>query len=391
MWCCDSPEFGGSEIDMIRVLRALDVRDVVAVTGAVVPIQMEVLYADLGVKRYVCDALPSFRQAPQAIANALALIRRFGHVPYVVWAHHFDSNRWLQLMLALAGRSFVVAERLSPVNRAAFRRSRLTLPIKRVVERKALKMVLTGPSQLSSYASLFGISREKLSCIPNARDVDHIGRTVAQLRRDRRAIRARLRLPEVGPMVVTIGRLADQKDHRTIIRAIVKLRTEFAIPIILAVVGEGPDRPLLESEAGPLLDNAVFLPGFQADPLPWLAAADLFVLMTRAEGLSGAVVEAMASSLPCIVSDIAANRDLIADDETGLLVPVGNARCLAQRVRELISDPERAERLGRRAHKRVAGAHDVVSERMAWRELVNELYRASAEHNISATSATPAT
>jgi glycosyltransferase involved in cell wall biosynthesis len=104
-----------------------------------------------------------------------------------------------------------------------------------------------------------------------------------------------------------------------------------------------------------------------------LEEADAFVLPSLSEGVSNALLEAMAHGLPCIATDIPGNADLIRDRETGLLVRTGDADALARAMLELAADPALRERLGRAARTLVEERFDmgVIAARYAalYREL----------------------
>src|ERR1017187_6525205 len=110
VWCADSPGWGGSEINLIRVWGLLDrVGDHAVVHSTPDP----GLVAVLNQRRFTLTRQSSRNSAPWIIpglAKAFLLILRFWRRPFVVWAHHSDSNRWLQVMLAATGRDFIVVE-----------------------------------------------------------------------------------------------------------------------------------------------------------------------------------------------------------------------------------------------------------------------------------------
>jgi glycosyltransferase involved in cell wall biosynthesis len=97
------------------------------------------------------------------------------------------------------------------------------------------------------------------------------------------------------------------------------------------------------------------------DPAVHTRAADLFVLPSLSEGISNALLEAMAQGLPCIATDIPGNRDLIRDGETGLLVPTGDPGALAQRIALLAGDEGLRASLGRAARRLVEVRFDIDS------------------------------
>ena len=126
------------------------------------------------------------------------------------------------------------------------------------------------------------------------------------------------------PRVITVGRLAAPKDPLTLVRALARLRGS---PFTATIVGDGPDRAAVEAEiraAG--LDGVVELAGERDDVPGLLADADVFVLSSRSEGAPLSVLEAMAAGLPVVASAVGGVPEIVADGETGLLVPPGRRR-----------------------------------------------------------------
>jgi glycosyltransferase involved in cell wall biosynthesis len=91
----------------------------------------------------------------------------------------------------------------------------------------------------------------------------------------------------------------------------------------------------------------------------WLAGADAFVLPSFTEGHPKALIEAMASGLPCIASDCPGNRSLIRDGETGLLFDPSSAAALARALERALGDPALGRALGRRARTLVCEEYDL--------------------------------
>jgi len=146
------------------------------------------------------------------------------------------------------------------------------------------------------------------------------------------------------PRVVTVGRLAAPKDTLTLVRALAALGP---MRFSALVVGDGPDRPELEAEIRSLdLSGAVELAGSRADVPDLLAAADVFVLSSRSEGAPFSILEAMAAGLPVVATDVGGVGELVADGETGLLVPADDPDRLAEALRSLLADGALRRRLG---------------------------------------------
>jgi len=301
--------------------------------------------------------------------QAARWIRAYPNAVFVIWAHHLDSNRWLQLALALARRRYIVVEQLIPASREPLSRSRLTVPIRRFVAGRALVTVVNARSQVDHYRSLLSLpAAASVVAIANSRDVNAIKRAGEWHRKDVRSLRRRLALPE-APIIICVARLAREKDQATLIEAVANIRFTGAPPV-LVLVGEGPCRQSLEALARKKIPGRWILSGHQSDPVQWLAAADVFVLPSLSEGLPGALVEAMATGLPCIATDIPGNRDLVVDGETGLLISPGDVAGLASAIQRLLGDRRLAARLTSQGHKLVARDYDERKEGMAWRDLL---------------------
>ena len=117
----------------------------------------------------------------------------------------------------------------------------------------------------------------------------------------------------------------------------------------------------------------VIFTGHQADPWPWLAAADVFVLPSLSEGLPGALIEAMAAGLPCVTTDIPGNRELVKHGQTGLLVPAQDPTALASALRTLLNSSAEAQRLAMAGHAHVQQHYNEASEVLLWKQLLDEI------------------
>jgi glycosyltransferase involved in cell wall biosynthesis len=135
-----------------------------------------------------------------------------------------------------------------------------------------------------------------------------------------------------GPKVIAIGTLKEQKGFPLLLSAFVNVRQ--LADARLLVLGEGPLRGELEALRSRLgLDGAVDMPGFVADPYPYLAKADVFVLSSAWEGFGNVIVEALACGTKVVSTDCPSGpREILEDGRYGKLVPVGDAGALAQAI-----------------------------------------------------------
>jgi glycosyltransferase involved in cell wall biosynthesis len=162
----------------------------------------------------------------------------------------------------------------------------------------------------------------------------------------RAAARAALGLTETAVAVLYLGQLEPRKDPLTALRA--AQRAHHADPrIILLIAGSGPSTSELEARAG----DETRLLGQRSDVAGLLAAADVFVMPSHREGLSYAVLEAMAHGVATVVSDAPGNPEAVGD--AGLVFPVGDADRLAELLTGLASNPERRHVLAEAGRARV--------------------------------------
>jgi len=120
------------------------------------------------------------------------------------------------------------------------------------------------------------------------------------------------------------------------------------------MVGEGPLRAKAQAllEAAGVADLA-WLPGERHDVADIMRGLHGFVLPSLSEGISNTILEAMASGLPVIATDVGGNADLVLDGQTGHMVPAADAQAMAQRLLQLARNPEQAHALGQAGRERV--------------------------------------
>jgi glycosyltransferase involved in cell wall biosynthesis/N-acetylmuramoyl-L-alanine amidase len=156
--------------------------------------------------------------------------------------------------------------------------------------------------------------------------------------------------------LVSVGRLVPQKGHDTVVQALARLRAR-GVPASLTIVGEGPEHESLTAlvaDAG--LDGSVTMTGARTDVAELLAACDVFVLASRWEGQSNAVLEAMASARPVVVGDVPALREVVGD--AGVLVAPDDVTAWVDALATLAADPARRQALALAGRRRVEERYD---------------------------------
>lgn len=149
--------------------------------------------------------------------------------------------------------------------------------------------------------------------------------------------------PGRGPVIVSVGRLVAAKHYQTLVRAFQILRGE--IDCHLIIIGEGGHRARLTRLAARLgVEEWLDLPGFVANPFPFMARADLFAVSSVFEGANNALMEALALGVPCVSTDCPSGpREILDNGRYGRLVPVRSPAALADAMlRTLGSRPDPA-------------------------------------------------
>ena len=151
--------------------------------------------------------------------------------------------------------------------------------------------------------------------------------------------------PGAPTVILGIGRLVDQKDFPTLLRAFARVRQQWTARLV--ILGEGEQRSDLEALAAELgVAKDVALPGFVSNPFAWMSRASVFALSSKWEGLGNVVIEALACGCPVVSTDCPSGPAEILDGgKYGRLVPVGDDAALAAALIATLNNPPPRERL----------------------------------------------
>ena len=164
----------------------------------------------------------------------------------------------------------------------------------------------------------------------------------------RDAARASLGLPAAAPLIGIVATLRSWKGHRYLLQAVAAMARKDPVVVI---VGDGPQREALEALAVGLdLAPRVRFAGDQADVAPWMQALDVFCLPSYAnEGVPQALMQAMACGLPVVSTPVGSIEEIVADGDTGVLVPPEDPVRLREALEKLLDDAGLRGALGSRA------------------------------------------
>lgn len=199
-----------------------------------------------------------------------------------------------------------------------------------------------------------GVAEDRIVAIPNGVEVDTVVAAPT---------------PEPGRLrVVYLGRLHRQKGVDVLLEALRVLTARRACRVSVRIVGDGPERESLETAVTTRgLDHAVEFVGEVEDPGPMLDEADVFVLPSRTEGMSNALLEAMARATAVVATAVPGTARVVEDRRTGLLVAPEDPVGLADALERLAQRPEEVHRLGEAAVQEIRAHYSMgeVAQRYA--------------------------
>ena len=220
------------------------------------------------------------------------------------------------------------------------------------------------------YVRIVGNAARKIKVIYNGVDASRFDRN--RYANDREAIRIKdMQIPAEAPAIINVANLYRVKNHALLIKALVEIHAKCAPGKrpYLVLLGAGPEKQnILNAAASSGLLPYLRIIGRVTDPERYLAASDIFVLNSDVEGFSNALLEAMASSLPCVATDVGGNAEALGPD-TGTVTPPRDPEALAAALNRLLENKNVREGLGAEARRRVVelfGVERMVDETEAW-------------------------
>lgn len=266
------------------------------------------------------SALVHLHSSKAGVVGRLAVASLRGQRPACVFTPH--------------GWSWLVGGSLAPVYRQI---ERIMLPL-------ATAVIAVSDEERSNGEKVLGSRASRIRVNPNGVDVSRFcpqGPVAAR---------------SGAPLVVCVGRLCRARGPDVAVSALAMMRTPQAR---LRLVGTGEDWAAIETRARELgLADRVEMVGFHPDPAPDLRAADVVVVPSRYDGMALVLLEAMACGAAIVATRVPGSSVL---EGVGQLVPVEDARGLAQAVDDLLADPDRRRLLGRAARSRVAELYSLES------------------------------
>lgn len=328
---------GGAERVMLTLAKGLCDQGYVVdlvVCRAVGPLRDEipdsVRLVDLGVSRAIAS-LPALvrylrRERPNAMLSALSSTNCIA-----VWARSL-SRIPCRLIISEHNTLSIAAWQ------ANARRARLLTALMRHTYPKADMVVAVSGGVADDLARTIGLARARIKVIYNPVVTARL-ESLSQEPVSHTWFKA-----GEEPVIVATGRLTQQKDFPTLLRALARLRERREARLI--IFGEGEDRPHLERLAVELgVSESVEFPGFVKNPYAYMRAASLFVFSSKWEGFGNVLVEAMACGCPIVSTDCPSGpAEILENGVWGDLVPVGDSEALSKTIERALDKGHRETR-----------------------------------------------
>lgn len=325
---------GGTETMLARSLEAIRNRghntDAFEVCTFVAGGEMEQALHAIGIRTFSLDARGAWGllRAPLTLAR---IIRRGGYD--IVQAQLFPAEVLVALVSVLVrGPAYVLSK-----HNAWTRRTRpWHIALERFTTSRYARIVCNSRDVERAVVARVPNTAQRIEVVPNG-----IAAGVAPVR-----------ATEPTYDIIAVGNLRDdQKGIDILLRALTLIPGRFSRAL---VVGDGPARHGLEQLSRELgLQDRVEFRGASWQVPELLATSRLFVLPSRYEGMPNALLEAMAQGLPAVATAVGGVAEIMTDGETGVIVPPEDPQALARAIAELLSDDERARRLGQAARARI--------------------------------------
>lgn len=286
-----------------------------------------------------------------------AAIRIFGlfraEKPDIVHTFFETSNTWGGLITKLSLKPLLVSSRrdmgLLRARKHQFAYALVNnladgvLVVSRAVERECIEKE--------------GINPQKVFTVYNGVDIARVERADGCV-----PVKERLKLSSASHIVVTVANVRRVKGLDTLLETanLVRRRVDSVLFVIAGAFQETEHFHHLQQTIKNLgLESTVRFLGPLEDVFSILKVSNVFCLLSRSEGFSNAVLEAMACQLPCVVTRVGGNQEVITDGENGFLVPSENADAAADRIINLLERPEYAREIGRHARETVSSRFTV--------------------------------
>ena len=320
------------------------------------------------------DEIPEFKLKSFYDANFLRQINRCAkfikqNKISIVHTHDFYTNIFGMFAAFLARVPVRIASKRETLSKT---KSQL------LIERQAFRAcdkILANAEAVKRFLIETGISEKKIVTIYNGLDLERLT-PAPNLKREEILRQHGLPIDEKIQIVTIVANLrSDVKNHRMFLQAAKKVKESIG-NIVFVLAGEGELTELLKSLAKDLgIEKDTYFIGRCAQVAELLSVSDVCVLSSKSEGFSNSILEYMSAAKPVVATDVGGASEAIIEGETGFLIKSDDDEALANRLIELLENPEKATEMGGRGRERVEKNFSLEAQLAKTLELYNGLER----------------
>jgi len=318
---------------------------------------------------------------PRLVSSLTGVLRRFR--PHIVMAHGSDTLKYAALAGMFYGGAATVYRNIGLAS--SWARTPVKVRVNRLLLGRVSAVVSVSQFTKEDFIRLYHLPQERVTFIPNGVDVTPF--EVAEPAAVRATVRGELGIDPQALVLVSVGNLSAEKGHLGLLPLLAQSAPDRQDSQLL-LVGDGPLREELERQARALgIAHRVHLVGRRDDVPRLLAAADLFLLPSKTEGMPAVLMEAGLAGLPAVAFCVGGVGEVVTDQVTGLLAPSGDYPGLWQGVTALARDPQRRSAMGQAARQRCLGLFDIRKVAGEYEELFVSLLRKGRNSNWAVSQA----
>ncbi|MDD5455383.1 MAG: glycosyltransferase [Candidatus Ratteibacteria bacterium] len=306
-----------------------------------------------------------FKFDPICIIRLIKIIK--AEKIHIIHTHAHKPNTTARIAAILAKVPIIIANEHNVDQwKSYFQKS-----IDRFLAKRTDKIIAVSNAVRQFYQSI-GIPPEKFRLIYNGVELNKFGN-----KNIRKTKRKELGIDDQTCVIGTVGRIHPQKGHELLVKITEELLLEHKALLFL-IIGKGYLEKKLTRKIKTLNLSEHFLFLGEREDIPeLLSCMDIFALPSLREGFPNAIMEAMASSLPVVATDVGGIREIMIDNETGFIIPPADSRQLYEKLLKLIHDKDLRGKMGNAGHERVK---QFSIEKMA--KETEELYEELAKEKL---------
>ncbi len=262
----------------------------------------------------------------------------------IVHCHVFTANLWGRLAAILARVPVMITHEHSSFTVDDARRLRL----ERLLMRRTTRAISVSEELRQRLITHGRLPAAKIVTIHNGLKFS----TANEAQKCER-LRREYRLERFEFLIGTVGRLESRKNYPLLLEAFAQVQAQYPQTGLL-FVGAGPEEERLKQRTHALgLEAHVVFAGYHSDVAGWLRLMNVFCSSSQTEGISMAILEALAAGVPVVATRVGGNPEIIPAREFGLLVPSNDTTALAQALVEIVQRPTAAQQMAQRGQERV--------------------------------------